>query len=111
MLILSTLSLAVGIIGILVISWGVLLSCITFVRLEYKGLKTLSKDKQHTARMHLRQSLGAYILLGLEFMIAGDIVHTVLKPTQDSLIVLGSIVVIRTLISFFLNRELKVKIG
>lgn len=38
-------------------------------------------------------------------MIAGDIIHTFIKPSQEDLIVLATIVAIRTVISYFLGRE------
>jgi uncharacterized membrane protein len=51
--------------------------------------------------------LGNYILIGLEFMIVSDIIHSFLKPDMESLYLLGAIVVIRTAISFFLGKELE----
>jgi uncharacterized membrane protein len=42
----------------------------------------------------------------LEFLIAADIIHTIVEPTLKELAILGGIVVIRTIISFFLGREL-----
>ena len=53
-----------------------------------------------------RQDLGRAILLGLEFLVAGDIIRTVVvHPTLDNLIVLAIIVVIRTLLSVTLQLE------
>lgn len=55
----------------------------------------------------LRQDVGRGILLGLEFMVAGDIIRTVaVEPTLDSLTVLGLIVLIRTFLSMSLEVEL-----
>ncbi|HTH49526.1 MAG TPA: DUF1622 domain-containing protein, partial [Candidatus Limnocylindria bacterium] len=45
-------------------------------------------------------------LLGLEFLIAADIIGTLLAPEPKELIALGAIVVIRTVISWSLNAEL-----
>lgn len=47
------------------------------------------------------------MLLGLEFLIASDILKTVLEPTLNELAILGGIVVLRTILSVFLNREIK----
>ncbi|NGX33962.1 MAG: hypothetical protein K1060chlam1_00306 [Candidatus Anoxychlamydiales bacterium] len=105
MQILNILSFYVSIIGIVVIVWGVLIVVIEFLRSEYIFLR--KNHKQNNDKKNVRCRLGSYILLGLEFMIAGDIMHTVLNPSKDSLIVLGSIVAIRTVISYFLNKELK----
>ena len=54
----------------------------------------------------IRHVLGVYILLGLEFMIASDIIHTFISQTREDLYTLGIIVIIRTAISFFLGREI-----
>jgi len=54
-----------------------------------------------------RQQLGQAILLGLELLVAGDIVRTVAaEPTLTSIAVLGGIVLIRTFLSFSLEVEL-----
>ena len=54
-----------------------------------------------------RQELGQTILLGLELLVAGDIIRTVAaEPTLTSVGVLGIIVVIRTFLSFSLEVEL-----
>jgi uncharacterized membrane protein len=56
----------------------------------------------------LRQDVGRGILLGLELMVAGDIIRTVaVEPTLDSLAVLGGIVLIRTFLSVSLEVELE----
>ncbi|HEY5223684.1 MAG TPA: DUF1622 domain-containing protein [Microbacteriaceae bacterium] len=54
-----------------------------------------------------RRSLGRSILLGLELLVAADIIRTVaLTPTLESLAVLGGIVLIRTFLSFSLELEI-----
>jgi uncharacterized membrane protein len=54
----------------------------------------------------LRRRLGRTILLGLEFLVAGDIVRTVAtQPTLLGVAVLGVIVLIRTFLSFSLEME------
>lgn len=54
-----------------------------------------------------RQQLGRSILLGLELLVAADIIRTVaVQPTFTSVGVLGLIVVIRTLLSFTLELEI-----
>ncbi|MCM8761629.1 MAG: DUF1622 domain-containing protein, partial [Candidatus Omnitrophica bacterium] len=55
----------------------------------------------------VRVKLGSYLVLGLEFFIAGDIVKTIITPTWESLGMLGAIVVIRTILSYFLTKDLK----
>ena len=54
-----------------------------------------------------RSSLGRSILLGLEFLVAADIINTVaVEPTISSLLVLAGIVLIRTFLSFSLEVEI-----
>ena len=56
----------------------------------------------------LRSSLGRAILLGLEFLIAADIINTVaVTPTLMSVAVLAGIVAIRTFLSFSLQLEIE----
>ncbi|MEJ3405747.1 DUF1622 domain-containing protein [Rathayibacter sp. YIM 133350] len=54
-----------------------------------------------------RRRLGRSILLGLEFLVAADIIRTVaVTPTLESVAVLGIIVLIRTFLSFSLELEI-----
>jgi uncharacterized membrane protein len=54
-----------------------------------------------------RQDVGRAILLGLEFLVAGDIIRTVVvDPTLHNVLVLGLIVLIRTFLSMALQLEL-----
>ncbi|MGR3640149.1 DUF1622 domain-containing protein [Alterinioella nitratireducens] len=53
-----------------------------------------------------RIELGRYILASLELFIVSDIVHTVLSLALSDLVFLGLLVVIRSIIFFFLDREL-----
>jgi uncharacterized membrane protein len=60
-----------------------------------------------TAYHALRTQLGRAILLGLEFLVAADIIGTVVvEPTFRSIGVLAGIVVIRTFLSFSLEVEI-----
>ena len=53
----------------------------------------------------IRCDFGAYLLLGLEFSVAADIILTLLEPDNEKLLQLGGLIVIRTLISYFVGRE------
>lgn len=102
---LDYVSLSIGYVGIVVIVWGVIRTLLKTVALELTKCKHM-----HTCceREGLRREFGSYLLLGLEFLIAADVVNTVSHPTLVEVAVLGSIVAIRTVISFFLTRELKI---
>jgi uncharacterized membrane protein len=55
----------------------------------------------------LRQALGGTLLLGLEILVAADLVRTIaVAPTVSNVLILGLIVVIRTFLSFSLETEI-----
>lgn len=97
-------TLGISVLGVLVIMFGVLSGVARFLRSEL--LSARGTDVQGERRK-LRHGLGYYLLLGLEFLIAADIIETLMKPTTQDLISLGAIVAIRTVISYSLNSELK----
>lgn len=67
--------------------------------------RTVTRDPD-TYRLYRRQ-LGRSILLGLELLVAADIIRTVaVTPTIRSVVVLGAIVLIRTFLSFSLELEI-----
>lgn len=85
-------------LGVGVIVIGLLLATVRFIR---KG--RLLTDGYRV----FRQDLGRGILLGLEFLIAADIVRTVaVTPTLQDVLVLGLIVLIRTFLSLSLQVEI-----
>ena len=56
----------------------------------------------------LRESFGAVLLLALEVLVAADLIRTVaVAPTLENVIVLGLIVIIRTVLSFSLEIEIE----
>lgn len=60
------------------------------------------------AYRRLRQDIGRAILLGLEVLVAADIIRTVaVTPTLDSVAILGAIVVIRTFLSISMQVEVE----
>lgn len=64
-------------------------------------------ETRATSYSRLRRKLGRVILLGLEVLIVGDIVRTIIvDPTIESVAVLGMIVVIRIVLSFSLEVEI-----
>src|SRR5437016_13739333 len=93
----------ISVLGVLVIILGVLCGLLRFLRSEFSAARGVNVEVD---RRKQRQVLGYYLLLGLEFLIAADIIDTLMKPTNQDLIVLGAIVAIRTVISYSLNSEL-----
>ena len=101
--VLSDASHVVGVIGVLVILWGVLVTLLSTARVEYRALR---HPRAMRDKLLLRQHLGSSLLLGLEFLIAADVIRTVVQPTFEEVGILGGIVAIRTVISHFLQKEL-----
>jgi uncharacterized membrane protein len=63
--------------------------------------------RQRPVYKPFRQFLGRSILLGLELLVAADIIRTVaVKPSLESVAVLAAIVLIRTFLSFSLELEI-----
>lgn len=94
------IGLAIESVGVVVIVAGALLACWRYLRPARPG----GLDSYH----QLRVDLGRSILLGLEFLIAGDIIRTVaVTPSLENVALLGLIVVIRTFLSVALQVEVE----
>ena len=93
---------AVEVVGIAIIVLGAFGSLVAFL----PGLIHAAPGEAAVATF--RSNLGRSILLGLEFLVAADIIHTVaIEPTLQSLAVLAGIVLIRTFLSFSLEVEIE----
>lgn len=73
------------------------------------AMRTYRRGRDGTAAYRiLRQTFGGVILLGLEVLVAGDLIRTVaVEPTFENVAVLGLIVLIRTFLSFSLEIEIE----
>lgn len=54
----------------------------------------------------VRLSLARFLVLGLEFQLAADVLRTAISPSFDEIGKLAAIATIRTLLNYFLNREI-----
>src|SRR5260221_6573393 len=97
-------SFGIGVLGVLAIVFGVACGLVRFVRAELRAARGTDVEDD---RKRLRHVLGYYLLLGLEFLIAADIIDTLMKSSVQEFVLLGAIVLIRTVISYSLNAELK----
>lgn len=92
---------AIELTGVAIIALGALIGIGIFARHSTRG------RTDEDALATLRSNFGRSILLGLEFLIAADIINTVaVAPTPQSVSVLGAIVLIRTFLSFSLELEI-----
>lgn len=72
-----------------------------------KYLAARQKSEKRSYKL-LRQELGKGILLGLEILVAADIIATVVtEPTMDKVLTLGVIVIIRTFLSLSIELEIE----
>jgi uncharacterized membrane protein len=86
-------------------------SCAGAVLIVYGGLRAVAKvllrevGKRPIPYNTIRREFTSKIVFGLEFFIAADILTTLIAPTQEELILLAVVVVIRTVLGYFLEKE------
>lgn len=97
------LYIGIGSIGVLIIVWGVILTVYRLLKLAFSRI---TKTSIYHKRESVRHLFASYLLLALEFLIAADIVATVIHPTLIEIAILASIVAIRTVISYVLEKEI-----
>ena len=91
----EALGAAILVVGVI---WSFVLAVVAVRRLGWSA----------KAYLVLRQAFGGTLLLGVEVLVAADLVRTVaVAPTLDNVLVLGLIVVIRTFLSFSLETEIE----
>jgi uncharacterized membrane protein len=97
--------LAVEISGVAIIAGGIALFTLICAQRTLRGGATTDVAAVYRT---FRRGVGPTILLGLEFLVAGDIIRTVaVRPTLRELAVLAGIVVIRTFLSIALEVEIE----
>jgi uncharacterized membrane protein len=87
--------------AVIVVTFG---SLEAFLRLLRMGVRP---DVSHGARKAVWRRFGVWLLLGLEFELAADIIASVVSPTWQDIGELGAIAVIRTFLNYFLERDLE----
>lgn len=88
-------------IGVIMIALGAMQAAIHI-------LWSLLRGKSNSqVRRESWLNFARWLLLGLEFALAADIVHTVVSPSWDTIGQLAAIAFIRTFLSFFLERDLE----
>ena len=119
--VIETVGKAIDATGVVVIVGGALLAVAVTVTRRRKPLvirsrqgtvgtsplTSVMRQTDATPYESFRRQLGRSILLGLEFLVAADIIRTVaVTPTGQSVLVLAGIVLIRTFLSFSLQLEM-----
>lgn len=103
--ILEYITLAIDLLTVVVIVFGVLLFIYDFIN---QFLTSEVRDLSHILDFKLsRVHLGNFLLAALELLIAADIIETIITHSLESLYFLALVVVIRTIISHFLSKEIE----
>lgn len=100
---LEWIAVGVEVLAIIAMLIGVLRYLSSFVRAELSRAHERRVRKLHIARV----DLGRYVLAGLELFIVADLIHIALSLKLSDLIFLSLLVVIRTVVSYFLDREIR----
>jgi uncharacterized membrane protein len=99
--IISIAGYAIETVGVFVVVLGTCISSVVFIR-------TFKQLPEGAAYRTYRRQLGRSIILGLEFLIAGDIIRTVVvADTLQNVAVLGLIILIRSFLSVTLHLEVE----
>ena len=102
--VINVVELVISIISVIVVIYGALIAFLAIVKTELLRFK----GKYSILRLRvIRADLGTYLLLGHELLIAADVLKTILEPGMNELLILGGIVILRTVLSFFLNKEIQ----
>lgn len=99
---------ALNAFSVIILLVGVVKAAWDFIRNEFSREDRFTIANKNNG---IKIYLGAYILLSLEVLIASDIIETIMNPSIDDMLILGGIVVIRTVISYFLGKEIEAGIG
>lgn len=89
---------AIGYIGIIIMMCGAIKGLWMFLVQVANG-KSINTN--------IRIELGQYLTLGLEFLIGKDIIESLVHPTWNDLGKLGAIILLRSILTLFIERELK----
>ncbi|MFD9337520.1 DUF1622 domain-containing protein [Streptomyces sp. NPDC060028] len=86
--------------GALIIFTGAIWAFVRFAATGLRGRSLITEFNK------IRLSLGRFLVLGLEFQLAGDVLRTAVAPSFTEIGQLAAIAAIRTLLNFFLTREI-----
>ena len=86
----------------LAIGIGVFAALVRTGRLAFWGNRGLDSSMSE-----IRITLGRWLALALELALAADVLRTVMVPSWDEIGKLGAIVVLRTVLNYFLEREIE----
>lgn len=97
-------SLVLDLMALIVIAIGAIEAFVTVVvKLATRGVVGATAEERHAVWMNFAR----WLVAGLTFQLAADIVETAIAPSWDEIGRLGAIAVIRTFLNFFLERDMR----
>ncbi len=95
------IALIVEVVAALIIAYGALEAIIGLLKPRAKDTKPYARKK--SVFLHF----GSWLILGLEFELAADIVRSAISPTWETIGKLGAIAAIRTFLNYFLEKDVE----
>jgi uncharacterized membrane protein len=87
---------------------AIIVGMVAYSTARYFASLITSRNAQGASYLEYKHTLGRALLLGLEILVAADVIRTVaLEPTWDNIAALGLLVVVRTLLSWTLVVEIE----
>jgi uncharacterized membrane protein len=99
------IALGIEAAAILIVAFGSVEAFVRILAIVARGRAT------HGERKEVWRRFGMWLLLGLEFELAADIIESVVSPTWIDIAQLGAIAVIRTFLNYFLEKDLEESTG
>src|SRR5262245_56291639 len=86
--------------AVIIVAYGCIEAFIQLTRV------VVTRTATHGARKAIWRRLGVWLLIGLEFELAADIIGSVISPSWQDIGELGAIAVVRTFLNYFLEKDL-----
>ena len=100
---LEVVAFGVDLIGVAIILYGFAVGLASYVRAVLETGGTQARYRRYQV---VRCRMGIHLVLGLEFLIVSDVLTSIVSRSLEDLASLGAIVVIRTVLAYFLDRDM-----
>ncbi len=102
-MVLEWLAVVIDLTAVLIMIWAFVAAVFGLVRGSISAGDAHSRIRNMQAA---RCGLGVKLVFALELMIISDLFHTIISRSVDDMILVGGLVVIRTAIAYFINKEI-----
>lgn len=97
------LELIIDVSAALVMVLAFVVAFISYIRITIR-----SKQVERVEQMQIvRCDLGVKLIFALELLIISDLLHTIFSRSMDDMLIVGALVLIRTVMGYFLNKEIQ----